>query len=409
MSDQATPEPTRDRESRAPARRWAGLAVVLLVGAVAAVLLALIVGALNPQLPRIGWRGLQQAGQIVRFTLVALVVAVIALWLWWRRRDWLRSLVAVTAVLALLGGGYITTRQLLTAQAEGVNLNPLQLVGLGEPATRAPDADVVYTRDQGEDLRVAIWRPPQASTPAPVVVYLHGGGWIMGGRADETVAAHASWLADRGFVVASVDYSLSGPQRHLWNAVEPQLGCALSWVAGNAAQYGGDAGRLGLVGDSAGGNIALNVGYRANAGTLESVCGGSVPRVAAVSALYPVADPVGFHDNPNPATSELATTMTEQYLGGPPQQYPQRYTAITPSTHLTAQAPATLLTVPTADSLVPPQGAYDLAAELERRQVPGHLIRVYPLDHSFDHALGSIGTQTWRQATVSWLRDHGLG
>ena len=57
-------------------------------------LLALIVGALNPQLPRIGWRGLQQAGQIVRFTLVALVVAAIALWLWWRRRDWLRALVA---------------------------------------------------------------------------------------------------------------------------------------------------------------------------------------------------------------------------------------------------------------------------------------------------------------------------
>ena len=150
----------------------------------------------------------------------------------------------------------------------------------------------------------------------------------------------------------SFEYPLSSEKRPTWNVTHPLLGCALVWANANAARYGGDAGRLALWGESAGGNLVLNVSYMANAGTLKPACPGVLPNIRATAALYPVVDPARMYHNPDIIVGRFARMMTTRYTGGTPDQFPDRYAAIDASSHITAKAPPTLLIIPQSDHLV---------------------------------------------------------
>lgn len=400
-------------QPESPAARWASRLVVAGVALTAAWLAALTLGVFAPGLPRLGAYGAVMAGDSFRAMLFALGVTAVAAWLWWRRRTAFRALVVAMAAFALIGTGYVSGRLVATARAESVDLQVAPLFGLGGTDARDPDADVVYLHDQGEDLRIALWQPPapgpaSAARRAPVVALVHGGGWIGGSRLDPLQTARATWLADQGYLVASVGYSLSGPDRHLWDAQEPQLACALTWLGQHARDYGGDPTRLAMVGDSAGGNLVLDVAYRAAAATATSACEGPIPQVKAVSTLYPNVSPAGFYAADRTG-SGLAATMTQRHTGGTPAEVPERYEALTPANHLTAAAPPTLMVVPTGDRFVPPADAYALADTLSATGVPNHLVRIYAADHIFDAKSGSAGAQIWRQATLDWFRAHELG
>ncbi len=101
---------------------------------------------------------------------------------------------------------------------------------------------------------------PESSTPLPVLVYFHGGGWVLGDldAADPT----CRFLANRaGCAVVSVDYRLA-PEHKFPAAVEDAF-AAVEWVAQNAEKIGGDRNRVGAGGDSAGGNLAAAVALMA--------------------------------------------------------------------------------------------------------------------------------------------------
>ncbi len=205
----------------------------------------------------------------------------------------------------------------------------------------------------------------------------------------------------------SVDYTLSSADRHLWDVTQGQIGCALGWVVANAPKYGGDPTRLSVSGHSAGGNLAINTAYLAAAGRLPSLCGGASPRVAAVSAMYPVVDPAGLYDNPDRALGGRSRAMAAAYTGGSPQQFPGRYASISSATYISAGAPPTLLIVGAADHLVPVGATYRFAERATQAGVAVGLVAVPYADHVFDGRPGSIGQQAYRQLTARWLRDHG--
>ncbi|MCF2531127.1 alpha/beta hydrolase [Yinghuangia soli] len=94
---------------------------------------------------------------------------------------------------------------------------------------------------------------PRRENGLPVLVYAHGGGWVMGGL--ETHDALCREVAERaGVVVVSVDYRLA-PESPFPGPLE-DFYAAAQWVAGNATQVGGDSARVAVGGDSAGGNLA---------------------------------------------------------------------------------------------------------------------------------------------------------
>jgi len=109
------------------------------------------------------------------------------------------------------------------------------------------------------DIPVRIYTPA-GKKPLPVLVYYHGGGWVIGDL--ETHDGTCRLIANgSGVIVVSVDYRLA--PEHKFPAAAEDCYAATKWVAANAASFGGDPSRLGVGGDSAGGNLAAVVSLMA--------------------------------------------------------------------------------------------------------------------------------------------------
>lgn len=93
---------------------------------------------------------------------------------------------------------------------------------------------------------------PQGAGPHPVLVYLHGGGWICGSPGTHRKLGYR--FAEAGYLVFNVDYRLA--PEHPFPTPFDDCVTAIRWAARQAAHYGGDATRLAIGGDSAGGNLA---------------------------------------------------------------------------------------------------------------------------------------------------------
>jgi len=108
----------------------------------------------------------------------------------------------------------------------------------------------------GAEIPVRIYWPTAAPGPHPVVVFFHGGGWVIGNieSHDSTVKALAE---ASGMVFVSVDYRLA--PEHKFPTPPEDCFAATKWVAENADELGVDASRLAVAGDSAGGNLAAAV------------------------------------------------------------------------------------------------------------------------------------------------------
>jgi acetyl esterase len=364
-----------------------------------------VLGTFLADVPYVGLAAAYVPWYLPWLTVASVAGGVLALVHWRIRHSRIAAAFAVVAALTVAGASVITARMTAAVEHAGADVSLIDTFGIGTPRQVAPDDEATYTTFDGEPLRLSIYRPGGSGSRAPVLVYVHGGGWVAGDR-----SAHSTdmrWFAEQGWLVVSVDYVLSSADRHLWDVTQDQIGCALGWIVDNGPRYGGDPTRLSLSGASAGGNLAINTAYLSAAGRLRSSCGGTMPKVGAVSAMYPVVDPAGFYANDDPALGGTSRGMAVAYIGGSPQEFPDRYARISSDTHITAAAPPTLIVVGEADHLVPVDGTYRFADQARAAGVDVELVAVPYADHVFDGRRGSIGQQAYRQLTARWLRDHG--
>lgn len=403
----APPSSRRVAPPLEPAPRPRRSAVVGVLLGVTVLLALLVTGMLAPGIPVLGIAGASASAFVAWLVALAAVVTVVAAVTLMRHGSVTRVVATVLGLAALGGGVVVGWQQLSVAREHAVAVDVGALFAVvGSDAE--PDTFTSYGEHDGEPLELSMWEPAGGTTPepAPVVVLVHAGGGALD-PLQPSIISHAAWFAEQGYLAVSLEYPLSDDEHHQWDLVEPRVACALTWVEQHAAEHGGDAGRIFLVGDSMGGNVALQVAYRGVAGDLESSCGGSVPAVDAVSTLYPVASPADFYANPDPVLGGVARDAAIAYTGGTPAGVPERYTAITPAEHLTGTAPATLMVTGAADHLVPPGGAGDLAAALDGVDVPHELVLLPAGEHGFDRAPSGVGTQVWRELTLQWFEQHG--
>ena len=139
----------------------------------------------------------------------------------------------------------------------------------------------------GRRLPVRVYHPAPGET-RPLLVYLHGGGFVTGSVAVADRPCRALALA-AGCVVVSVEYRLA-PETPFPGPLEDAV-AAVRWAAAHAAELGADAGRLVVAGDSAGGALATSVGrvLRDDGG----------PAVARQVLLYPTLAPVRGRSTPS--------------------------------------------------------------------------------------------------------------
>jgi acetyl esterase len=130
----------------------------------------------------------------------------------------------------------------------------------------------------GGPLPVRVYRPASAGTqPLPIIVFFHGGGWVVCDvQTHDGTARRLS--AGANAVVVSVDYRLA--PEHRFPAAPDDCVAATRWAMAHAAEIGGDASRVIVAGDSAGGNLAAAVAL-----SLRDAGG---PALAGQLLLYPV-------------------------------------------------------------------------------------------------------------------------
>ena len=130
-------------------------------------------------------------------------------------------------------------------------------------------------------IPLRLYRPAEvaATTALPVLVYFHGGGWVIGDLDTHDVLCR-QLTAEAGVSVVSVDYRLA--PEHKFPAAVGDAWAATRWIVAHAAELGIDADRLAVGGDSAGGNLATVVAL------LARDHGG--PAIALQALLYPVTD-----------------------------------------------------------------------------------------------------------------------
>ena len=203
-----------------------------------------------------------------------------------------------------------STDRILRNQKARVSHNPVTDLLLGGVARGVTLTDG-YAAGQTGRLRVRSYRPGyRAGQPLPLVLNFHGGGWVVGSLdTADWLCSHVAAAA--GVVVVSVDYRLA--PTHRGPAAAEDCYAALVDVAARAAQFGGDAGRLAVIGDSAGGNLAAVTTLMAR--------DRSGPAIAFQGLIYPATDLTGS----SPSLAENAdapilsredtTTYRDHYLG----------------------------------------------------------------------------------------------
>ena len=186
--------------------------------------------------------------------------------------------------------------------------------------TGAPDISLRIYRRFGSGLRS--WRGGRDLLPA--IVYFHGGGWVAGDLDTHDASCRMLAAASRCLVVA-VDYRLA-PEHAFPAAVDDAL-AAYAWVHRHCGELGIAEGQVGVMGDSAGGNLAAVVAQETRSGGPAAVA--DLPPPVAQGLVYPVAD-VRF-DTPSMQTMGagfLLTRDTMEYYRG--EYLPRRADWVTP-------------------------------------------------------------------------------
>jgi acetyl esterase/lipase len=231
------------------------------------------------------------------------------------------------------------------------------------PARPGPDGTrvllgVPYAAIPGiRPLELDLYLPAQSDTPAPVVVFLHGGGWRLGSRSTAGPAYRGASpspferVAQAGIAVASVDYRLSGEAR--FPAQLHDAKAAVRWLRARAGEVGVDPDRIAAWGESAGGHLAELLGLVSDE-ALEGDVGipGTSSGVAAVVAWYAPSDVAAVATDTGIDPRD-ATTREAQLLGAPAVDVPELAAQASPVTHVSPDAPPFLLLHGAADRFVP--------------------------------------------------------
>lgn len=255
----------------------------------------------------------------------------------------------------------------------------------GSPTLAGTASTLTYCTNGGETLSLELYHPSAVPTkPVPVVVYFHGGGWEGGtpfigpgtqiGDVESDVVHH-------GWDFATVEYRLA-PQWS-WPAPIIDAKCAIRYLRASAAFLHIDASRIGVIGESAGGQLA------AMAGLADQTAGFDVGQyVDQSSKVQAVVDEYGPADlaAPNWLSSPIAPEVNQAVFGVAPGGDTAALTAASPVTYVGPGAPPFLVVQGADDTVVAPAQSTELVDRLTAAHDQARLLMVQGAGHGLDQA-----------------------
>ena len=192
------------------------------------------------------------------------------------------------------------------------------MVAMGKEYEVATTPDIVFAEHDGVTLLGDLYLP-QGLRKAPVLVGVHGGGWQVGDRKFYTY--WGNYLARNGYAVFAIEYRLMNPGVKTWPGAVYDTRAAVQFVRAEAAEFGLDAERVGLIGDSAGAHLSALVALAGNEPLFASQYlsdrhAATPAEVKVVVGFYGVYDMLAQWEHDQ--ITRPRDQIVEKLLGGPP-------------------------------------------------------------------------------------------
>lgn len=232
--------------------------------------------------------------------------------------------------------------------------------------------NIEYRNVNGKSLQLDIYRPKQLVAPAPLLVFIHGGGWKSGQRSDYLV--YLASYAKKGYVTATVSYRLLADS--CYPACIEDVQEALTWLYKHHDDYGYDPDRIAVIGGSAGGHLALLAGYGWQRKGAIADSAGVKYRIRAIVDFYGPVD----------LTTEYARShpLVTGFIARPFEMAPELYVEASPITYLNKDDPPVLIFQGSSDNLVPASQSIFLKTKCDELGVQAELYNLPLWPHSMD-------------------------
>lgn len=246
------------------------------------------------------------------------------------------------------------------------------------------EKDISYIPDGDEAQKLDLYLPEKAADkPLPLVVHIHGGGWIGGSKYPCAVAP----MVLRGYAVASVEYRFS--QKAKFPAQIQDCQAAIRWLRAHAEEYHLDAEHVGVVGGSAGGHLSSLVGTAGGKNAFPKI-GGKEEQSDRVQAVCDIFGPSDFStvvqqaaDDKNVKNIFQFNTPADPYssLIGTKLDDKVKADAVSPVHYVSKDNPPFLILHGTHDTLVPYAQSEEFAAALKEKGVTVWLQKIPGAGH----------------------------
>jgi len=243
--------------------------------------------------------------------------------------------------------------------------------------------NIVYHTANNYEAKLDVYTPAGKPQPTPVVIVIHGGGWIAGTK-EERVLEIMPYL-QMGFAAVNVEYRLA--QVSLAPAAVEDCRCALHWVFAHAKKYNFDPSRVVLQGGSAGGHLVLTTGMLTPAAGFDHECYAGEdnvwsqnpgtdkdPRVAAIVNWFGIADVLDELHGPNAKGYAVA------WLGDQPDA-DELAKRLSPIRYVDKNTPPIITIHGDKDALVPYEQSVRLHKALDAAGVANQLYTVPGANH----------------------------
>jgi acetyl esterase/lipase len=251
---------------------------------------------------------------------------------------------------------------------------PLLLVGQDPAPTPTGgslsiEKDVVFGKGGDIDLHLDIYRPPAGTEKRMATIHIHGGGFTGGSK--NTLTERVPPYARRGYVALAVQYRLAGQAK--WPAQIEDVKAAIRWTRANAKALGVDPDRIGVVGHSAGGHLALFAAGTPNRPEFEGKGGtpGVSTKVVACCAYYPATE---IRPRADGTANNLMAAGSDEAA----------HRAASPVTYVATGFPPTVIFHGTADTTIPVESSERFFKLLRDAKVPAELHAIEGVPHVFD-------------------------
>jgi acetyl esterase/lipase len=261
----------------------------------------------------------------------------------------------------------------------GFTSKPAPVAASGELTFSQRLQDVTYCTNDGVDLKMDVYFPWKPAGLSPVIVFVHGGGWVAGTKTGTPGMSYFLELARRGYTTFSIDYRLSPTYTFPAHIIDVK--CAVRHIRAHAAEYNIDPNRIGAWGASAGGHLVALLG------TSDQSAGWDVGQYLEQSSrVQVVVDMYGVHDFTTEYVVGNLRGLDRMVFGAGSPADPKLGQA-SPVNYITPDDPPFLILHGDMDTTIP----VTQSQIFHDRLVAGGVPSVYVVVHNAGHGFGAVG------------------